>query len=276
MNSPEQVDQLPVGKSGDRTVYLRDIADWKKGNSIGEYDRINQQRFITLSANIHHKDLGRAITDVNSAIKQLGELPQGVKVYMRGQPEILTQINSELSTGLLLAVVVICLMLTAYFQSFRLSLTVLSVLPGVLAGALLLLWLTGNTLNIQSFMGIIMAIGVAVSNAILLVSKAEQLRSSSTVSGNIGALAAVNRFRPIIMTSFAMIAGMLPMALGLGDTGKQTAPLGIAVTGGLLFSIFTSLWLVPIVYDLLAGHQKKMAISLDPNDENSLYYDKNQ
>ncbi len=276
MNSPEQVDQLPVGKSGDRTVYLRDIADWKKGNSIGEYDRINQQRFITLSANIHHKDLGKAITDVNNAIKQLGELPQGVKVYMRGQPEILTQINSELSTGLLLAVVVICLMLTAYFQSFRLSLTVLSVLPGVLAGSLLLLWLTGNTVNIQSFMGIIMAIGVAVSNAILLVSKAEQLRGLPTVSGNIGAQAAVNRFRPIIMTSIAMIAGMFPMALGLGDTGKQTAPLGIAVTGGLLFSIFTSLWLVPIVYDLLAGHQKKMAVSLDPNDENSFYYDKHQ
>ena len=276
MNSPEQVEQIPVGKAGDRNIYLRDIADWKKGNSIGEYDRINQQRFITLTANIYKEDLGNTIKEVNGAIKKLGALPQGVKVYLRGQSDILTQINTELSTGLLLAVVVICLMLTAYFQSFKTALVVLSVLPGVLAGSLLLLWLTGNTVNIQSFMGAIMAIGVAVSNAILLVSKAEQLRQLPDHNMSVGAQAAFNRFRPIIMTSIAMIAGMLPMSLGLGDTGKQTAPLGIAVVGGLLFSVFTSLWLVPIVYDRLTGRKKPVPVSLDPNDENSIHYDKSK
>lgn len=275
MNSPEQIDQIPVGKSDGNTVYLRDIADMKKGNSIGEYDRINQQRFITVTANIHKKDLGRAVDDVNKAIKNLGELPQGVKVYLRGQSEVLNQTISELSFGLLLAIVVIGLMLAAYFQSFKLSLTVLSVFPGVLAGSMLLLWLTGNTLNIQSFMGSIMAIGVAVANAILLVSNAEQLRSQQLNTTSIGSQAAANRLRPILMTSLAMIAGMIPMSLGLGESGKQTAALGIAVIGGLLFSTFISLWLVPLVYDWIIGKQKIINTSLDPNDETSIYYDRN-
>jgi len=274
MNSPDQVDQIPVGKVGDKAIFLRDIADWKKGISVGEYDRINQQRFITITSNIHNQDLGKAVKDVNAAIKQLGELPTGVKVFLRGQSDVLSQINLELSTGLLLAVVVIALMLTAYFQSIKLSLTVLSVIPGVLAGSLFLLWITGNTLNIQSFMGAIMAVGVAVANAILLVSNAEQLRGGQNHARMIGAQAATNRFRPIVMTSMAMIAGMIPMSIGLGGTGKQTAPLAIAVIGGLFFSTFISLWLVPLVYGLLIKHKKSNIVSLDPNDENSVYYDK--
>jgi multidrug efflux pump subunit AcrB len=275
MNSPEQIDQIPVGKAGDNTIYLRDIAEWKRGLSIGEYDRINQQRFITITANTYQKDLGTAVRDVNAAIMQLGNLPQGVKVYLRGQSDVLSQTTGELSIGLLLAVAVIGLMLTAWFQSLRLSLVVLSVFPGVLAGSLLLLWITGNTLNIQSFMGCIMALGVAVANAILLVSNAESIRSRQTNTGLIGAQAASNRFRPIIMTSLAMIAGMIPMSLGLGESGEQTSPLGIAVIGGLLFSTFISLWLAPLIYDLAISRKKYVSRSLDPDDERSLHYDQN-
>jgi len=144
----------------------------------------------------------------------------------------------------------------------------------VLAGSLLLLWLTGNTVNIQSFMGCIMAVGVAVSNAVLLVSKAEQLRVSSLDhSTTIGAQAAAARLRPIVMTGIAMIAGMVPMALGLGESGKQTSPLGIAVIGGLLFSTVASLLLLPVLYDWVIGNSKKHNKSFDPSDENSLYYD---
>src|SRR5439155_15347711 len=135
-------------------------------------------------------DLGKAIADVNNSIKRLGELQQGVKVYLRGQSDVLNQTTSELSVGLLLAIVVIGLMLTAYFQSFKLALTVLSVFPGVLAGSMLLLWITGNTINIQSFMGSIMAIGVAVANAILLVSNAEFVRAQQKNTVMIGAQAA--------------------------------------------------------------------------------------
>lgn len=274
MNNPEQVNQIPVGKAGDQTVYLRDVATWKTENTVGEYDRINQQRFITLTANIHKKNLGGAVQDINAAINKLGKLPQGVKVYLRGQSEMLQQTTGELATGLLLAIVVIGLMLTAYFQSMRLSLSVLSVLPGVLAGSMLLLWLTGNTINIQSFMGCIMAVGVAVSNSILLVASGEDIRRSREVNGSLGIQAALSRFRPILMTSMAMIAGMIPLSLGLGESGKQTAPLGIAVIGGLLFSTFISLWLVPLVYDQLRNKKQK-SVSLDPNDKNSNFYNNN-
>jgi multidrug efflux pump subunit AcrB len=274
MNSPEQIEQLPIGKNNGNIIYLRDIADLKKGISIGEYDRINQQRFITVTANIHNQDLGSAVKDVNKAITQLGSLPPSVKVYLRGQSEILDQTITELSTGLLLAIVVIGLLLTAYFQSFKLMITVLAVFPGVMAGSMLSLYLTGNTLNIQSFMGCIMAIGVAVANAILLVSNAEHIRSGQTNPTQIGAQAASNRLRPILMTSLAMIAGMIPMSLGLGDSGKQTSPLAIAVIGGLVFSIFSSLWLIPLIYDLLIGNKLSVKTSLDPNDEQSNYYDK--
>ncbi|MCW3107390.1 MAG: acriflavin resistance protein [Segetibacter sp.] len=275
MNNTDQLEQLPVGKNNGSTIYLRDIADWKKGNSIGEYDRINQQRFITVTANIHKKDLGSAVKDVNKAITQLGELPQGVKVYARGQSDVLGQTVQELSIGLLLAVIVICLMLTAYFQSLRLSLIVLSIFPAVLAGSMLLLWATGNTLNIQSFMGSIMALGVAAANAILLITNAEFIRSQPNHLPGVGAQAAANRLRPILMTSLAMIAGMIPMSVGLGESGQQTAPLGIAVIGGLFFSAIVSLLFLPVVYDWAIGNKKANTVSLDPSDEQSLYYEKN-
>ncbi|MFH6935981.1 efflux RND transporter permease subunit [Flavobacterium sp. FlaQc-30] len=274
MNKPEQVNQIPVGKVNNNTIYLRDVADWKTGNTVGEYDRINQQRYITLTANIYKEDLGSIVKDINTAIKKLGEQPQGVKVYLRGQSEMLDQTVKELSTGLLLAIVVIGLMLTAYFQSIRLSITILAVLPGVLAGSMLFLWFTGNTINIQSFMGCIMAVGVAVSNSILIVANAETIRKSRENTVPIGIQAVLSRFRPIIMTSTAMIAGMIPMSLGFGEGGQQTAPLGIAVIGGLFFSTALSLWLVPLVYEQLRK-KKQASVSLDPNDKNSIYYDNN-
>ncbi len=274
MNSPEQIEQIPVGKSGGQTMFLRDIADWKQVTSIGEYDRINQLRFITVTANLYKKDLGRSISDIQEAIAKLGVLPPGVKCYLRGQSEVLKDTTLELATGLLLAVVVIGLLLTAWFQSVKLSLTVLFVVPGVLAGSMLLLWLTGNTMNIQSFMGCIMAVAVAVSNAVLLISNAEDLRSDTgrEITGS-GMQAAENRLRPILMTSLAMIAGMIPMSLGFGEGSKQTAALGIAVIGGLLFSTMTTLCLIPVLYDWITSHRKVVSASYDPTDKRSTYFD---
>lgn len=273
MNSAEQLEQIPVGEINNNPINLRDVAEIKKGNSIGEYDRINQQRYLTVTANIYKKDLGRAVSDANKTIAGLGEMPTGVKVYLRGQSDMLSQTITELETGLFIAIAVIMLMLAAWFQSFKLSITVLSALPGVMAGSMLLLWITGNTINIQSFMGAIMAMGVAVSSSILLVSSAEVLKKQTGNRTTVGAMAAASRFRPIIMTSLAMIAGMLPMALGLGEGGKQTAPLGIAVIGGLLFSTIISLWFVPLAYNLIMTNKKTNEVSLDPNDINSKYYD---
>lgn len=256
VTNAEQLDELPVAGTDKNIIHLRDIADLKKTNTVGEYDRINQQRFITITANIHDIDLGNALNEVNKHIKALGNLPTGVKVYVRGQSDTLSQITDELSIGLLIAVLVIGLMLAAYFQSFKLSVIVLSVLPGVLAGSTTLLLFTGNTLNIQSFMGIIMSVGVAVANAILLINTAEQIHKQQDNNFLVGALAASNRVRPIIMTTIAMIAGMLPMAIGFSESGKQTAPLAIAVIGGLIVSLFTSLLIVPALYNWIRGKEK--------------------
>jgi multidrug efflux pump subunit AcrB len=269
MNSPEQIEQIPISQANGNNLYLRDIADWKKTNTVGEYVRMNQQRFITVTANLHEKDLGTAVSQVNQAIKRLGELPTGMKVYLRGQSELLDQTLSELSLGLLLAVLVIFLMLSAYFQSLRIPLIVLSVIPAVVTGSFLLLLLTGHSLNIQSFMGCIMAIGVSVANVILLVTSAESVRIQNLPPQNIGIQAAKTRLRPILMTAFAMIAGMVPMAIGIGEGGQQTAPLGVAVIGGLLFSTITTLFITPLIYNSWIGNKKYVGVSLDPDDNES-------
>ncbi len=271
MNAPEQAELIPVTGSTDNPVYLRNVASWKKTSTPGEYDRINQQRYLTLTANIHNKDLDATIKEVNKAITSLGEIPKGMKIFLRGQPELLQQSMTELQTGLGIAIVVICLLLAISFQSFRLAFTVLSVIPPVLAGAMGLLLVTGNTLNIQSYMGTIMAIGVAVANAVLFVSHAETHRRKGEADAFLSAAAA--RMRPIIMTTIAMIAGMIPMSIGIGEGGDQTAPLGIAVIGGLLLSLITTLVFLPQAYQLFAGKKQYRDVSLDPDDENSRYYD---
>ncbi len=267
MNAVEKIEELPISNKDGKTVYLRDIASIKKINSIGEYDRINQQRYISLTANIYNKDLGTAVKDVNKNIKLLGSLPAGVKVYTRGQSEMLIQTIEELTIGLALAIFVVLLMLAAFFQSFKLAFTVLTVLPGALAGSILILYFTGNTINIQSFMGCIMALGVAIANAILLVSNAETIRREKFKYDMPAVTAASNRLRPILMTSLAMIVGMVPMAIGLSEGGKQTAPLAIAVIGGLVFSTISSLLIVPLVHDLLIGSKEQAGVSLFPEEK---------
>jgi len=227
-----------------------------------------------VTANITKQDLGTAVSDVNKSISNLGTLPAGVKVYLRGQSVVLNDTQFELSSGLLLAIVVILLMLTAFFQSLRLSLVAVSVIPGILSGSLLSLLITHNTINIQSFMGSIMAVGIGISNAILLISNAQAIRLKTPDSGQIGAQAASNRLRPILMTSFAMIAGMIPISLSLGEGGHQTAPLGITVIGGLLISTCFCLFILPLIYDWATGGKMISGVSFDPTDENSRYYEK--
>jgi CzcA family heavy metal efflux pump len=272
MNSAEQLELIPVAGNAGSPVYLRDVAAIKKISSPGEYDRINQQRFITLTANIHNKDAGTAFKAVNASIASLGELPTGVKIMVRGQAELLKDTMSELQSGLLIAIVVILLMLAVFFQSFKLSVTVLSIIPAVVAGSILLLLITGKTLNIQSYMGTIMAVGVAVANAILFITNAEQYRRQDH-AGDFATRGAFNRLRPILMTSLAMIAGMIPMSLGLGEGGDQTAPLAIAVIGGLLFSTISTLVFLPMVYSWLMGNKPYRNPSLDPEDTNSKNYE---
>lgn len=274
INNSDELGLVPVRAGIGSTVYLRDVATSQKVTSPGEYDRINQQRYITITANIFEKDAGTAIKDVKKVIASLGSLPTGVKIMVRGQADLLDQTMNELETGLLIAIVVIFLMLTVNFQSFRLSLAVLSVIPAVIAGAVLMLLATGQTLNIQSYMGTIMAVGVAVANAILLITNGEQYRKRQ-LSAGFAVTGASNRLRPILMTSLAMIAGMIPMAIGVSEGGDQTAPLGIAVIGGLIFSTISTLVFLPAIYTGIMGRKAYQSPSLHPEDKDSRYYEAN-
>ena len=285
MDSLEQVKNVPVNNRDGQGVLLRNVAQVSEGTAVGQYQRYNMQRTVTVTANVAGADLGSVARHVTDAVKGLGAPPTGVSVVVRGQIVPLQQMMDGLRTGLVLAVVVIFLLLAANFQSLKLSLIVVATTPAVIAGVVVMLWLTGMTLNIQSFMGAIMAIGVAVANAILLVTFAERARvgqapslpTSASLSGagetpalRSAAEAAVeggrSRLRPILMTSLAMVAGMAPMALGLGEGGEQTAPLGRAVIGGLVSATLATLLVLPAVFALVQGHAHRRSASLHPDD----------
>src|SRR6201999_646308 len=179
---------------------------------------------------------------------------------------LLTETLSSLQGGLLAAIVVILLLLAANYQSFGLSIAVLATIPAVLTGSLVLLLTTGASLNLQSYMGIIMSVGVSVANAILIVTNAEALRLEYRDPFKAATTAASIRLRPILMTSFAMIAGMIPMASGLGEAGDQSAPLGRAVIGGLAASTLAALFIAPLVYGWIQQKQSFESVSLLPTD----------
>jgi multidrug efflux pump subunit AcrB len=195
-----------------------------------------------------------------------------VSVKLRGEIPPLEQTLSGLRIGLLLAVVVILLLLTANFQSLRLALSIVLTIPAVLCGVLFMLLVTGTTLNVQSFMGAIMSIGIAVANSILLVSFAERFRHLGRPVLEAAREGAGSRLRAILMTAFAMILGMAPMAIGFGEGGAQSAPLGRAVIGGLIVSTFTTLLVLPSLYAILQQGAATTSPSLNPLDPKSRYY----
>ena len=273
MTSVEQIRDLPVSGSDGRSVLLRNFAQVSAGTAVGQYARYNMQRMITVTANLANVDLGTAARQVRQAIRDLGAPPPRVNVVLRGQSVPLDQMLAGLQTGLLLAVGAIFLLLAAYFQSLGLALVVVSTAPAVLAGVMMTLWVTGTTLNIQSFMGAIMAIGVAVANAILLVTWAEHRRLAGASAEAAALEGARARLRPILMTSLAMTAGMLPMALGVGQAGQQAAPLGRAVVGGLLMATVATLGVLPAVFTLVRSRSPRHSASLDPEDPLSPFYE---
>lgn len=271
LNIQDELANIPLSKNADRPV-LGDVATITAVKTLGESYNLGTMGYTTVTANVHQTDLGRAQKDVQAAIDSLGELPKGVTVQVAGMAPVLDNTMKSLSGGLLIAIVVIFLMLTANFQSFKVSLTILTTVPFVIFGSLLLLKLTGSTINMQSYMGIIMAIGVSISNAVLLISNAETLRLENKNAFQSAITATGLRIRPIIMTTLAMTAGMLPMAIGFGEGGDQVSPLGRAIIGGLVASTFSVLIILPLVFAWVMGKSKIQSPSLDPEDENSIHF----
>ncbi|MBS1530971.1 MAG: efflux RND transporter permease subunit, partial [Bacteroidetes bacterium] len=271
MTSLNTIKEIPVTPNQSRPV-LSDVATIRQDTTYGEDDDIGALPMLTVTANLNNKDLGTATTDVNNALKDMGEPPRGMTIQPRGMSTTLTDTLDSLTLGLIVAVLVIYLMLTANFQSFKLSLVVLSTVPAVLAGSLLLVKITGATLNLQSYMGMIMSVGVSISNAVLLVTNAEDLRKHNGDALKSAREAAALRLRPILMTALAMIVGMIPMAIGMGEGGDQTAPLGRAVIGGLLASTFAALLILPQVFAWVQRKTTTASVSLDPEDKESKFY----
>jgi len=274
MTSLKNIQTIPVNSSTGAHPLLSQVADVQSTTVPGELDRQNGMWMIIASANVGNNDFARAAKEIDRAIAKAGQAPRGVTTQVRGQVSALKQIFSELAVGLALAVVVILFLLAANFQSFRLALVVISSAPAVLVGAILMLLLTGATLNLESFMGTIMAIGVAVANAILLVTFAEQSRRNGADPVSAAQTAAAERLRPVLMTSLAMIAGMVPMALAIGQGSEETAPLGRAVIGGLFAATLATLFLLPTVFGIVQKRASLKSPSLDPEDPDSPFAQK--
>ena len=265
MNSMSELKEIPLVK-GQSSPTLADVATFKDTIAPGEYDRTGPRRYITVSANIYKKDLGTATSAVQKAVKSVGEPPKGQIATIEGMSSLLTDTLNSLQTGLGFAVLVIFLLLAANYQSFKVSLTVLSTIPAVILGSITALLVTGSTLNLQSYMGMIMSVGVSVANAILIVTNAENLRLEFRDSTKAAITSASIRLRPILMTSLAMIAGMIPMASGMGEAGEQSAPLGRAVIGGLFASTLAALFILPMVFAWVQSKTTFEAPSLMPEE----------
>jgi multidrug efflux pump subunit AcrB len=269
LTSLDDLRVMPVTAGATAYPLLGDVARVDESTVVGEYNRFNGQRMITITANVAGEDLGRAAAHVDAAIARAGAPPRSAAVTLRGQAAAMRAAFGSISTGLLVAVVAVFLLLAANFQSLRLALVVISTVPAVLAGVALMLAATGTTLNVQSFMGAVMAVGVAVANAILLVTFAEERRRQGVPSATAAIDAARTRLRPVLMTSAAMIAGMVPMAFAAGEGAGFTAPLGRAVIGGLLAATVATLVVLPSAFALAQGSARVTSPSLDPDDPNS-------
>lgn len=273
MGSIEDVAKIPLmqNRASDHPN-LGDVAQLSYGNVVGEYDRYNMERMVSLTANVQGEDMGRAAEQVDAAIRAAGPPPRGVTVHVRGQIAPMRETLRNLGLSVAFAILVIFLLLAANFQSLRLAFIVLSTTPAVISGVVLALLFSGTTLNLQSFMGAIMALGVSVANSILLVTFAEESRRSGAAAIEAALHGCASRLRPILMTSIAMVAGMVPMALALGEGAQQSAPLGRAVIGGLVASTAATLLVLPLVFARVQDKASAVSPSLDPSDPASPYY----
>jgi multidrug efflux pump subunit AcrB len=274
MIQARDVETLPI-ESINPVVNLmvRDVATVREGVRPGEFDREMSQRYLTVTANVEGEDMGRASRQVSQAIDAAGKPPEGVRVEPLGQLPPMVAMFRALGIGLAAAVFAIFVLLTAYFQSPRLALISIGAVPGVLAGIVTILYVTGTSLNIESFMGSIMSLGVSVSNSVMLVAFMGDHWTGGSASSEAAARGAQERLRAILMTACAMTIGMVPMALALERGSEMQAPLGRAVIGGLVMSTVATLLVVPAIFALVIGRKEARSPSLSPIDREGPHFD---
>ncbi|HEX5316479.1 MAG TPA: efflux RND transporter permease subunit, partial [Candidatus Kapabacteria bacterium] len=255
-SSPMPNEQAPPTSATDlphtQTEALGNLATVTTTTEPNEINHYTVQRILDITSNVEGRPLGSIASDIQAKIQGLGKLPNQTKITIRGQNEVMTQSFRIFALGIILAIVLVYLLMVLWFQSWLDPFIIMIAVPGALIGILWMLAITGTTINVVSLMGSIMAIGIAVSNSVLLVNFANDIRVEERRDAFDAALeAGRTRLRPVLMTALAMIIGMIPMALGLGEGGEQNAPLGRAVIGGLIMATFVTLFIVPIAYSLL-------------------------
>jgi HAE1 family hydrophobic/amphiphilic exporter-1 len=255
---PEDISRLLVRTSNKELVQLSNVAQIKEVVGPDVINRKDRMRSATIYGNLEGKSLGKALQESKEAARTI--LPQGYTLTESGQAETMRDAISSLVFAFLLAVVITYMVLSSQFESFIHPFTIMLALPLSFIGALGFLLLTGNTLNVMSFIGMIMLMGLVTKNSILLVDYTNTLRSQGMPRDEAVLKAAPIRLRPILMTAISTIAGVLPVALGLGAGGESRAPMAIATAGGMATSTLLTLFIVPVVYMLLDDitHKAKM------------------
>jgi multidrug efflux pump subunit AcrB len=257
MDSSDVLGGLVVGGTGDPQI-MRNLVTMTSSTRAEEISHYNVQPMINVYASVDGRDLGSVAADVTSAMKAVEKnLPKGSTMTLRGQVQTMQTSFTGLAYGLAGAILLAYLLIVVNFQSWLDPFIIISALPGALAGMLWMLLFTHTTLNVPSLTGAIMCMGVATANSILVVSFARERMGEGLSAKDAALEAGFVRIRPVLMTALAMIIGMVPMAIGMGEGGEQNAPLGRAVVGGLIFATFATLLFVPSVFSILHGRQER-------------------
>ncbi|HEX3854045.1 MAG TPA: efflux RND transporter permease subunit, partial [Polyangiaceae bacterium] len=261
-NSVDAVNDTPLSTGGDLgPQLLSNVAAITRTVGPANITHYNAARTYDVQANVDGTDLGAVATAVSKIVSTIKpNLPRGTTIKVKGQVESMESSFTGLGYGLIFSVVLVYLLMVVNFQSWLDPLVILMALPGAIAGIVWMLFLSHTTLSVPALMGSIMCVGVATANSILVVTFANDQRKVGRDAKHAALAAGMTRLRPVIMTALAMIIGMLPMSLGLGEGGEQNAPLGRAVIGGLLFATLATLFFVPVMYSAL----RRKAPTTDP------------
>ncbi len=260
-NSMDAVNNTPLSTPSGAPQLLSNVADITRGVAPANITHYNAARTFDVQANVDGTDLGSVSSAIDKIVNEVKpHLPRGTAIKVKGQVESMNSSFTGLGYGLIFAVVLVYLLMVINFQSWLDPLVILMALPGAIAGIVWLLFLSGTTLSVPALMGSIMCVGVATANSILVVTFANDQRQVGRDAKHAALAAGMTRLRPVLMTAMAMIIGMLPMSLGLGEGGEQNAPLGRAVIGGLLLATLSTLFFVPVMYSAL----RRKAPTTDP------------
>jgi multidrug efflux pump subunit AcrB len=252
IDSIDALQSEPIVAAGASAQLLTSLASVERGATVSVVNHYNVQPVFDVFANVQDRDLGSAAVDIKRILGAIeSKLPRGSSLVVRGQVQSMNNAFTGLAAGLVFAILLVYALMVVNFQSWLDPFIIITALPGAISGIVWALFLTQTTINVPSLMGAIMSIGVATSNSILLVTFANDQRRAGQAAVIAALRAGHTRLRPVLMTALAMIIGMFPMALGLGEGGEQNAPLARAVIGGLALATLATLFVVPVIYSLL-------------------------